>query len=389
MNLKKSNLLFIIKGPLPPPKDLDLNRYNALSEDFTGDVVSGTWSLTSEEVDNISSAMGDFKFYPVPRNYKNNLFFSFSIFLEIYIKAYKLCKQNSYDAIFIYGPYFNGLLAFVLRALVRVPVVIDVPGHPVKGFMSLTRDKLNYSKSILAKYIARFVCKNADAVKILYPSQLDSLGIDLEKNIKHYRIFHCFVPVSKILSFPVSPKTINSPYIVTLGTPWYLKGVDILIKAFKEISSEFPDLKLKIYGFEVKDRSYFNKLAKDFPQIELGNPIDQKAAYESIEKSQIFVLASRTEAMGRVLLEAMSLRTPIIASNVDGIPHYVEHNKTGLLFESENHKDLANKIRKLLTDKDLANTLSNNAYDKVRKDYSEVEYINNLKEILKNLNKEK
>lgn len=386
---KKPNLLFIIKGPLPPPKDSELNRYNALSKDFEGDVVTGTWPLSPEGEKVISSAMGDFNFHPLYSQYKDSLFFSFSFFLKIYYTAYNLCRANSYDAIVIYGPYFNGLLAIILRAIVKVPVIVDVPGHPIKGFMSLTKDKLNYSKSILGKYIANFVCKNADAVKILYPNQLDCLDVNLAKDVKFYRIFHCFVPVSKIIESQTVSKSQDTPYIITLGTPWYLKGVDILIKAFKDVSPDFPELKLKVLGFEVKDREYFEELAEDCPQIELGHPVEQRVAYESIAKSEIFVLASRTEAMGRVLLEAMSLKTPIIASRVDGIPHYVEHNDTGLLFEPENYKDLAKQIRKLLVDKKLANSLSENAFEKVQKNYTELEYVNNLKEILENLKKEK
>ena len=74
----------------------------------------------------------------------------------------------------------------------------------------------------------------------------------------------------------------------------------------------------------------------------------------------LFVLPSRTEAMGRVLLEAMACKKPIIASNVGGIPEIIKDGYNGLLFESENVDDLAEKIRLVLSNKKYPTMLRNN-----------------------------
>jgi glycosyltransferase involved in cell wall biosynthesis len=65
------------------------------------------------------------------------------------------------------------------------------------------------------------------------------------------------------------------------------------------------------------------------------------------------VFPSIYEAFGIVLLEAMACGKPVVASNVGGIPFVVEEGKTGLLFESGNVEDLADKIVTILKDEEL------------------------------------
>jgi glycosyltransferase involved in cell wall biosynthesis len=65
------------------------------------------------------------------------------------------------------------------------------------------------------------------------------------------------------------------------------------------------------------------------------------------------VFPSIYEPFGIVLLEAMACGKPVVASNVGGIPFVVEEGKTGLLFESGNVEDLADKIMTILENEEL------------------------------------
>ena len=51
-------------------------------------------------------------------------------------------------------------------------------------------------------------------------------------------------------------------------------------------------------------------------------------------------------------MEAMSLKKPVIGSNVGGIPDLINDNQNGFLFEPKNSEDLANKLKILLKDKE-------------------------------------
>ena len=193
----------------------------------------------------------------------------------------------------------------------------------------------NSLKSKAGSILTKFLLKRCDHIKLLYPQQIDAYKIKEKVKIS---VFHNFVPIKMLV-----PSDLDEKYILFLGFPWYLKGVDILIKAFKNIHREFPDYKLKIVG-HCPDKSYFEFLAKDCPAIELKNAVKHEVAMDLMKKCTVFVLPSRTEAMGRVLLEAMAMKKAIIASNVDGIPHYIRHGNNGLLFPSGNDGQLANNL---------------------------------------------
>jgi glycosyltransferase involved in cell wall biosynthesis len=75
--------------------------------------------------------------------------------------------------------------------------------------------------------------------------------------------------------------------------------------------------------------------------------------YSYYKSADVCVFPSIYEAFGIVLLEAMACGKPVVASNVGGIPFVVEEGKTGLLFESGNVEDLADKIVTILKDEEL------------------------------------
>jgi glycosyltransferase involved in cell wall biosynthesis len=77
-----------------------------------------------------------------------------------------------------------------------------------------------------------------------------------------------------------------------------------------------------------------------------------------IQECSIFVLPSRSEAMGRVLVEAMAAGKARIGANVDGIPTVIEDGVDGLLFRVGDAADLSLKMQMLMTDSRLRHTLA-------------------------------
>jgi glycosyltransferase involved in cell wall biosynthesis len=180
---------------------------------------------------------------------------------------------------------------------------------------------------------------------LLYPTQLDGVASAHSSAVASKTcVFHDFVPVSQLSPSKKIPQT-----ILFVGYPWYLKGVDVLIDAFLGLANDFPDAVLKIVGYCPDDRPWRER-ARYHARVEFLRPMPNVKVAELMSASQIFVLPSRTEAMGRVLLEAMASRSAIVASRVDGIPHYVRDGVDGLLAEPENAPDLEGKLRQLLAD---------------------------------------
>lgn len=79
----------------------------------------------------------------------------------------------------------------------------------------------------------------------------------------------------------------------------------------------------------------------------------------------VAVLPSYREAQGLVILEAMALSRPVVATNVGGIPEMIDHGRTGLLVPPHDARALADAIGLLLRDHPLADTLGRAGHDLV------------------------
>jgi glycosyltransferase involved in cell wall biosynthesis len=301
-----------------------------------------------------------------------NVVFSIYVFLKSIL--YQLGRKP-FDVIIACDPFMTGILAFIISKLTGTKYIIDVVGIPVKSFQydSENRRIVRGVKYTIVKYFSPFVLNRAHAIKLLYDMQLKYLSGFYNNN--KILCFHEFVPIRQFKRGP------DKKYILFLGYPWFLKGVDILIKAFNRISGEFPDYRLKIVG-HCPDRKVFEDLARGNDRIEFHKAVRYEHSIELMESCSVFVLPSRTEAMGRVILEAMAAGKPVIASNVDGIPHYLRDGHTGLLFQSENDEDLANKLRIVLSDRKFSETLATSAHEYVHRHYNEIQYLNNLNKLI-------
>ena len=133
----------------------------------------------------------------------------------------------------------------------------------------------------------------------------------------------------------------DSFYLVNVASVKERKGQDLIVEAASEFKKFAPNLEILIVGTgggkyieDMKKRISKEKL--DFIHF-LGH---KSNAMEYVYASDLFVLPSRAEAFPLVLLEAMILKTPMIGSNVDGVPEMIKEGKTGLLFECDNTAEL-------------------------------------------------
>lgn len=167
------------------------------------------------------------------------------------------------------------------------------------------------------------------------------------------------------------------------------KGQDILIRAVALLTTKYPDIVCYFAGdtnqipSEEFDRllETVHDLGIDDNIIFLGNIDDIPAFLQSID---IFVLPSRTEGFGLSLVEAIAAGVPCIASNVYGPEEILQKGKYGLLFESENEIDLAEKVGWLLDHYiEAINEIDRNK-QYIREEFSIEKMCNNLLRIYSN-----
>ncbi len=163
---------------------------------------------------------------------------------------------------------------------------------------------------------------------------------------------------------------------------WHYKGFDILVKAWNQIYHKYPEWRLEIAGLCDRPRNYLRivNLIQDF-KIEdrtklLGYRTDVEQLYRN---SEIFVLSSRYEGFGLVLIEAMSQGCAPIACDFKGrqgeilsptptLPRREGDNNSsleicenGILCEPENVEALAQAMDKMIKDEEYRRKVQQNA----------------------------
>lgn len=163
---------------------------------------------------------------------------------------------------------------------------------------------------------------------------------------------------------------INSKTICvgTVKTLKYLYGIDVLLDALSivyiDIKKEFPDLshqlKFKIVGggtdlIELKKRAV--DLGIDHI-TEFTGAVSHEDVPSELNQLDIYVALSRQESFGVAVVEAQAMGIPVVVSNVGGLPEVVRNGKTGFIVESENPKQAAHAIKKLILDTELRQSMS-------------------------------
>jgi glycosyltransferase involved in cell wall biosynthesis len=89
------------------------------------------------------------------------------------------------------------------------------------------------------------------------------------------------------------------------------------------------------------------------------------------------VVPSVSEGLPRVILEALALANPVIASRVGGIPELIEDGKNGFLFKAGDSDELAEKLKTLLNNKTLAVEMGRRGRNLVGEKFSNEKYLAN------------
>ncbi|SDS84649.1 glycosyltransferase [Winogradskyella sediminis] len=149
------------------------------------------------------------------------------------------------------------------------------------------------------------------------------------------------------------------------------KGVDVLIKAFSALTNRFPDFHLDIIGGGDTLKALQN-LANSLGVSDKVSFLGQKekaSVLHAYKKSYCTIIPSHSEAFGFTVIEAMSTGTCVVGANNTGIKEIIVPGETGLLFETGNSEDLANKLERLIEDLKYRNKLANAGYIRFLKFY--------------------
>ena len=144
-----------------------------------------------------------------------------------------------------------------------------------------------------------------------------------------------------------APQALASQSIIAIGAVSERKGADVLIDAFDKIAAEFPYAELYFIGNVDWDEAPRRAAASN-----AGGRIHFLGFHSEpqlfLREATVFALASRRDPFPLVLLEALETGTPIVASDVDGIPEALAGGDAGILVPVDDPVALGAAIARLL-----------------------------------------
>ncbi len=245
-----------------------------------------------------------------------------------------------------------GILGRWAAFFTRVPIIIHTPhGHVFWGYFN--KWKVSFY-IILEKLTA---CISNKIIALTKQEKNDHIYLHIASEDK-FSVVHSGINLDRFPNLPVDHAVIkrrlgipeDNLVVGTVGRLTHVKGHGYLIEAAEKIMDARPDTTFVFLG----DGELSDELKNMTSMLGIEENVKflgwRPDVAEVMSTFDLFVLPSLNEGMGRVLVEAMVLGKPIVASNVGGIPDLVVHGENGYLFPVGNVETLAARINELLDD---------------------------------------
>ena len=175
--------------------------------------------------------------------------------------------------------------------------------------------------------------------------------------------------IANPLSFyPRERATLLNKKVIAVGNHGFAKGFDRLLLSWKEVVIKYSKWQLEIYGKKDPNQK-LEKLIDEynlFNNVKLFNP--ETNIQEKYLEASIYVLSSRSEGFGMVLIEAMACGVPCIAFDCPhGPADIITHNEDGILVKNGDIAAFANALISLMDDEDKRKKMGQKAKENVKR----------------------
>jgi len=297
---------------------------------------------------------------PIGKNSKNLHFQSQKDLLVYAWKAYRFSKklireagEKKYDLTHSFFTVPCGYLSYRIKKESGIPYIVSLRGSDVPGYS----DRFMFIYDILKPLIVR-IWKSAASV-ISNSQGLKDLALESNQE-QEIGIIHNGIDVGQ---FKPDPSRKNpDEFVITPGGSRITarKGLGYLVEAVSELVPEYPNIRLRIMGEgnESERLKIMVSKLKLEKNVEFLGRVPHDDTVPKYQEADLFVLPSLNEGMSNAMLEALATGLPIVTTNTGGASELVKVGENGFIVEFENSRDIAEKIRTIMDDKDLMESMS-------------------------------
>jgi len=266
----------------------------------------------------------------------------------------RLMRRKKIDVVNCHflGEYFIHLL--IAARLLRIPFIVSVHGAEVDGYAV---------SSTASRFVYRLIMRGADRI-VACSEALARQTADVFPDVRlKITCVHNGLNPSNYSESPQTP-VLPRPFLLCACRHVHKKGVDTLLRAFALIQRKCATLTLVLLGdgplFE-EHKALARTLGIESRVVFVGS-VTHAEVWSFFAACSLFVLPSRAEPFGLVVLEAAYHKKGIICTRVGGVPEIIENGVNGVLVEPDDPAGMAAQILALSLNPELAERLGVQAY---------------------------
>jgi glycosyltransferase involved in cell wall biosynthesis len=272
-------------------------------------------------------------------------------------------RKERFDILHVHWPFPHGLLGVAARFFTPAKIVLTFYGADL-----LLMRRFGFVKAFLDWFI-----RTADAV-----IAISSFTAAEVKTIRDCTVD--IIPYGTTISArrPDSDTVENGKMVLAVGRMIERKGFRYLVEAAPMIHEAHPDAHIWIVGGGplLSDLNEFVNRSGCADYVHLPGKVSSERLEQFFAGCSIFVSPAivdsngDTEGLGVVIIEALSYRKPVVASNVGGIGDVVIDGETGLLVKQKEPRELADAVSSLLDTPPRGAALAQRGFDHVSHTFS-------------------
>ncbi|RKS94829.1 glycosyltransferase involved in cell wall biosynthesis [Flavobacterium limicola] len=313
------------------------------------------------------------------KEYKVSIFRDISIFYDIksLFQTYKILKKEKPNLIHAHSAK-GGIVGRITGRLLGIKVIYTPHAFSYLSTQnSLKRSLFLNIEKLLANENSLILATSASEKK----RAIEEVGYKPGNVI----VFNnCIEPITKIQSLTIS-KTWPEDYICTVGRPSYQKNIEQMIRVMHEVNKE-AKIHLIVMGVGPVS-GQLESVKKLIQELDMANDVtllnwtERTDVFHIINHSKFYISTSRYEGMPYSIIESLALSKACVVTNCDGNKDLIVNNYNGFVVDNEDIKGFKSKILKLLSDKELLDKLSKNAFNSYSENYNIKENISELESI--------